>query len=121
MTSLNASVNSLDPAPFGALLHSDSTTQPLQRHPQPTVSILSHHTPSPQQQVLTFTHPVVTEWSKAYDMVVKFRDNLVDLLSDNCHLAELAEELRSVDVHTLDKSQEVQGQITQMRWVWPTV
>ncbi len=127
MTSLEGSGVCFDAAPFGSPFQSGSgasTSHPLQqKHPLPTLPLLAqsrlsfqqHHTPSPQQLALTFSHPVVTEWTKAYGTVVRFRDNLVELLSENSRLAGLAEELSSVEVHTLDKTQDVQGQVTQMR------
>ena len=70
---------------------------------------------------LTSDHPIVTEWSKVYDMVIKFRDALVAMFTESgpC-LAGLVEDLQAMEVHQLDRSQEVQGQITQMRSVGPT-
>ena len=60
----------------------------------------------------------MTEWSKVYDMVVKFRDTLVAMFTESApHLAGLVEDLQTMEVHQLDRSQEVQGQITQMRSV----
>ena len=72
------------------------------------------------QVPLGFDHPVVMEWSKAYDTVIKFKDNLVDLLSQAPPpLAVMADDLRTLELHSLDRSgggADVQGQITEMRF-----
>ena len=66
---------------------------------------------------LGFDHPVVMEWSKAYETVIKFKDNLVDLLSHSPgQLAAMADDLRTLELHSLDRSGDVQGQITEMRF-----
>ena len=57
------------------------------------------------------------EWSKAYETVIKFKDNLVDLLSSSPGpLAAMADDLRTLELHSLDRSGDVQGQITEMRF-----
>ena len=72
------------------------------------------------QTQLGFEHPIVMEWSKAYDTVIKFKDNLVDLLSQAPPpLAAMVEDLRTLELHSLDRSgggADVQGQITEMRF-----
>ena len=72
------------------------------------------------QVPLGFDHPVVMEWSKAYDTVIKFKDNLVDLLSQAPPpLAAMADDLQTLELHSLDRSgggADVQGQITEMRF-----
>ena len=69
------------------------------------------------QAQLGFDHPLVTEWSKAYETVIKFKNNLVDILSEaSGPLAAMADDLRTLELHSLDRSSEVQGQITEMRF-----
>ena len=64
-----------------------------------------------------FDHPVVMEWSKAYETVIKFKENLVDLLSQAPgQLPAMADDLRTLELHSLDRSSDVQGQITEMRF-----
>ena len=70
-----------------------------------------------QGQPVGFDHPVVMEWSKAYDSVIKFKDNLIDLLSETSGpMAAMADDLRTLELHRLDRSGDVQGQITEMRF-----
>ena len=118
-SSLQQSVTSFERAPFGSPLHSASGASNAPVRP-PIHSILaqsrlSHHSTSPQLR-LTFDHPVVTEWTKAYDMMMKFRNAVVELLSEYESTANEVEDLKSLEVHTLDRGQEVQGEITQMRF-----
>ena len=49
-------------------------------------------------------------------MMVKFKDGVVDLLSENESTANIVEDLKSLEVHTLDRDQELSGEITQMRF-----
>ena len=74
------------------------------------------------QVQLSFDHPIVTEWTKVYDMVMRFRDGLVAMFTESGpSLAALVEDLQTMEVYQMDRSQEVQGQITQMRSVaWRT-
>ena len=118
-SSLQQSVTSFEPAPLGSPLHSTSGASngpaipPL--HSMLAQSRLSHYSTSPQLH-LTFDHPVIVEWTKAYDMMVKFKDGVVDLLSENESTANIVEDLKSLEVHTLDRDQELSGEITQMRF-----
>jgi len=118
-SSLQQSVTSFERAPFGSPLHSASGASNVPARP-PIHSILaqsrlSHHSTSPQLH-LTFDHPVVTEWMKAYDMMTKFKNAVVELLSEYESTTDIVEDLKSLEVHTLDRGQEVQGEITQMRF-----
>ena len=118
-SSLQQSVTSFEPAPLGSLLHSTSGASdapaipPL--HSMLAQSRLSHYSTSTPLH-LTFDHPVVAEWTKAYDMMVKFKDGVVDLLSENENTVNIVEDLKSLEVHMLDRDQEVSGEITQMRF-----
>lgn len=118
-SSLQQSITSFEPAPLGSPLHSTSGASnglaipPL--HNMLAQSRLSHYSTSPQLH-LTFDHPVIVEWTKAYDMMVKFKDGVVDLLSENENTANIVEDLKSLEVHTLDRDQELSGEITQMRF-----
>ena len=117
MTSMQGSLVSLDiePAPYGSPLHSGgSGVSEFQRHPLLAQSRLSHQSASPQS-FLTFNHPVVVEWTRVYDMVMRFRASVVDTLSENKHLASYAADLEALEVHSIDKTEDAQGQITQMR------
>lgn len=61
-------------------------------------SRLSHH--SPQQQRMTSLspdHPVVTEWAKAYDLVLKFRDGVADMLREDQRFESEADDICSVE------------------------
>ena len=118
-SSLQQSITSFEPAPLGSPLHSTSGASnglalpPL--HSMLAQSRMSHYSTSPQLH-LTFDHPVIIEWTKAYDTMVKFKDGVVDLLSENENTANIVEDLKLLEVHTLDRDQELSGEITQMRF-----
>lgn len=56
---------------------------------------------------MNHTHPVVVEWSKAYDAIIKFKENLIDILSEHQDKMQqfqgLVDELKNVELHSLDK------------------
>ena len=59
-------------------------------------SRLSHHSPHGSTS-LSHDHPVVTDWVKAYDLVMKFRDGMVDILRDEERFENEVEDLRSIE------------------------
>ena len=59
-------------------------------------SRLSHHSPQGYTS-LSHDHPVVAEWVKAYDLIMKFRDRMVDMLRDDDRFENEVEDLRSVE------------------------
>lgn len=141
---------SLDHSPAS---HDHYLGSPLQEFPaaQPQNALhmlaqsrLSHHSP---QAPLTHDHPIVSEWNKAYDLVMKFRDGVVDMLCDDERFENEVEDLRSIEGDsntphtslslsplcvcvcvnldtitalitgaTMERDQDVQGQVTQMRF-----
>lgn len=115
--SLNQSVVSLEP-PLGSPLQINAPpTGPA--HPPDALrmlaqSRLSHH--SPPTAGLSPDHPIISEWTKAYDMVMKFRNSIADMLSEDDRFENEVEDLRSVEAHTLDRNQDLQGEITHMRF-----
>lgn len=56
---------------------------------------------------ITHNHPVVIEWSKACDSISKFKESLITLLEEyqlkTPQLASFVEELRSIELPTLDQ------------------
>ena len=59
-------------------------------------SRLSHHSPQ-TVTTLSHDHPVVSEWVKACDLVMKFRDSVVDMLCDDVRFDSEVEDLRSIE------------------------
>ena len=59
-------------------------------------SRLSHHSPQTAMS-LSHDHPVVLEWVKAYNLVMKFRDGVVDMLSSDGRFESEVEDLRSTE------------------------
>ena len=59
-------------------------------------SRLSHHSPQASSS-LSHDHPVVVEWVKTCDMVVKFRDSLVEMLSEDMRFECEVEDLCSIE------------------------
>lgn len=91
---------SLDHSPVS---HDHYLGSPLQEFPaaQPPHALhmlaqsrLSHHSP---QAALSHDHPIVSEWNKAYDLVMKFRDGVVDMLCDDERFENEVEDLRSIE------------------------
>ena len=59
-------------------------------------SRLSHHSTQGYTS-LPHDHPVVAEWVKAYDLIMKFRDGMVDILRDDDRFENEIEDLRSIE------------------------
>ena len=59
-------------------------------------SRLSHYSPQGSTS-LSHDHPVVVEWVKAYDLVMKFRDGMVDMLRDDDRFDNEVEDLCSIE------------------------
>ena len=56
------------------------------------------------QTHIGYDHPIVVEWGKAYGSVIKFKDSLIDILSEGPpHLVALADDLREIELHSLDR------------------
>jgi hypothetical protein len=59
------------------------------------------------QNGVNHSHPVVIEWGKAYDAIIRFKENLITVLSEHQHripqLASSIEELESMELHSLDQ------------------
>ena len=103
--SLDESFASQD-RPLGSPLH-EFTTAASHTHPPNALhmlaqSRLSHHSPQ-MTAALSHDHPVVCEWSKAYDLVLKFRDGVVDMLSDDARFETEVEDLRSIEGECIHK------------------
>ena len=53
------------------------------------------------------SHPVVVEWGKAYDSIIKFKESLITMLEEYQEkfpqLSNLIEELKAMDLHSLDR------------------
>ena len=116
-TSLQHSATSVNnPPPFGSSQQPEAP--PLgYTHPQDALQMLSrlsHH--SAPNTVLSADHPIVSEWTKAYDMVVRLRNNIVDMLSDDARFADEVEDLQSIEAHSLDRGQDLQSEVTRMRF-----
>ena len=115
--SLYQSVVSLEP-PLGSPLQTNATpTGPA--HPPDALrmlaqSRLSHH--SPPTSGLSADHPIISEWIKAYDIVMKFRNSIADMLSEDNRFENEVEDLRRVEAHTLDRGQDLLGEVTHMRF-----
>lgn len=60
-----------------------------------------------QSAGVNHSHPVVVEWGKTYDSIIKFKESLIAVLSEHQHripqLASSVEELRIVELHSLDQ------------------
>lgn len=87
---------------------------------------------------MNHSHPIVKEWSKAYESLIKFKENLIVMLREHepklPQLSNSIEELRSLELHSINKyvhsfivsfivwfycyyrKQDVQEQITEMRF-----
>ena len=103
--SLDESFASQD-RPLGSPLQ-EFTTAASHTHPPNALhmlaqSRLSHHSPQ-MTAALSHDHPVVCEWSKAYDLVLKFRDGVVDMLSDDARFETEVEDLRSIEGESIHK------------------
>ena len=52
-------------------------------------------------------HPMVTEWSKAYDSIIRFKENLIAILSEHQGKIQqfpgLIEELQGMELPSLDR------------------
>jgi len=57
--------------------------------------------------VVSHSHPVIVEWAKAYDLVIKFKDGVISMLQEHRtivpQLSSLIEELQAIEVHEMDK------------------
>ena len=57
--------------------------------------------------MINHSHPVVIEWGKAYDSIIKFKESLIGILMDHKHripqLTSFVKELKSVELHSLDQ------------------
>ena len=60
-----------------------------------------------QNGTVDHKHPVIIEWGKAYDSIIKFKENLISMLSEHQalipQLSSSIEELKSVELHPMDK------------------
>lgn len=60
-----------------------------------------------QNQTVNHSHPIVVEWGKAYDSIIKFKEGLTDTLSEHQakvpHFPSLVEELKNMELHSLDR------------------
>lgn len=115
--SLSGSATSVE-APPGTPPHPHIL--PPQQHNLTMLSALSHLLPptnnGTQLSALSFDHPVLVEWGKAYECVLQLRDRLVGMLLDLPGLEGLARELEEVEVHRVDQaSGDVSSEVMQMR------
>ena len=78
------------------------------------LSRLSHH--SAPNTALSVDHLIVSEWNKAYNMVLRLRSSIVDMLSDDVRFADEVEDLQSIEAHSLDRDQDLQSEVTRMRF-----
>lgn len=72
--SMDQSAVSLEPAPFGSPLLAGSAASETSTRPRPlsTLPLIMQPGLSPSSPLhLTFDHPVMVEWTKAYDLVIK--------------------------------------------------
>jgi hypothetical protein len=84
-----------------------SNTQPIRRQQ-------GHMSVTPAVVQLSADHPIVKEWTKAYNSVLLFKDHLTDIIIE--HFSEdLVSVLMDIDKLDFSADGEVQGQITQMR------
>ena len=90
-TSLDRSVTSYDH-------HLSSPQHEAAHHPLHMLaqSRLSHHS-AQMAGTLSHDHPVVCEWVKAYNLVMKFRDGVVEMLCDDERFETEVEDLRSIE------------------------
>lgn len=56
---------------------------------------------------MNYSHPVVVEWGKAYDSIIKFKEGLIAMLSEHQdrmpQFPSFVEELKNIELHSLDK------------------
>lgn len=85
--------------------------------PTLALSRLSRHSQGSDQ--VTIDHPIVQEWNKAYEQIIRFKENIVQMLQANemsTTLAEIIQDLMAQGELSLDSDREIQGQVTQMRF-----
>lgn len=60
-----------------------------------------------QNTAVNYSHPVVVEWGKAYDSIIKFKEGLIAMLSEHQdrmpQFPSFVEELKNIELHSLDK------------------
>ncbi len=60
-----------------------------------------------QSTAVNHSHPVVVEWGKAYDSIIKFKESLISMLEEHQEkfpqLSSLIEELKAMELHSLDR------------------
>ncbi len=85
--------------------------------------VLSHlaaFSNSSKPDKITPDHPIIKEWTKAYEQVMRFKQNIVKMLKgsestlDNAD--EVLQDLQNQESLNLDKEKELSGQVTQMRF-----
>ena len=97
--SLDQSLSSHHSRPLGS--PQDTTGLHGHTHPQNALhmlaqSRLSHHSPQTATP-LSHDHPVVCEWVKVCDLVMKFRDGVVSMLDEDTRFDSEVDDLRSIE------------------------
>ena len=105
--------------PHASPLHSSSNDKPATiEFPGLALSRLSRHSQGSDR--ISLDHPLVQEWSKAYEQVMKFKEAIVEIIQthypSNTTVGEVIEDLMSQSTLSLNGDKDIQGQVTQMRF-----
>jgi exonuclease VII small subunit len=76
---------------------------------------------SQASSTVTLNHPIVQEWNKGYDQVMKFKENIIDLIKSSGtpmsqQLNEIVQDLEGQTQLKMTDSRDAQGQVAQMRF-----
>ena len=86
--------------------------------PGPTLSHLSPHS-NYSGDSISLDHPIMQEWSKAFEQVMKFKENVVRILQNSSVPSSAIEGLQDLLMQegvALDKDADLSSQVTQMRF-----
>lgn len=75
---------------------------------------------SPEKRSISPNNPVVQEWSKAVDHIMRFKTNIIEILTE-CQMlppsiVDSLQELQEQKDPSLDKEKDISSQVTQMRF-----
>ena len=105
--------------PHASPLHGSSNDKPATiEFPALALSRLSRH--SQGSDHISLDHPLVQEWNKAYEQVMKFKEAIVEIIQthypSNTAVGEVIQDLMSQSTLSLNGDKDIQGQVTQMRF-----
>ena len=105
----------------GSPLHSGSRATANGEMPGIAMSHLSAFSNSSKPDSIQPNHPIILEWSKAFEQIMRFKGNIVKMLQGSelmqgDSMDEVLQDLQNQENLSLDKERELSGQVTQMRF-----